>query len=347
MTTVLTARHLNRALLTRQQLLGRAYRTIPDLLAQTAGLQTQYAPAGYVGLWTRLRDFERPALTQALEDHSAVQGTLMRTTIHLVDARDYWRFAVGTREARRRWGLRNVERSGRTERDLREAADRLREALADGPKSVAELDGPADGFLGFVGLWVDLVRVPPSGTWERRRADRIALAESWVGPEDATAEEGRRRLVSAYLGAFGPAPWRDIATWAGVPVSDLRSAAEGADGVPLARYQDEQGGELLDLPDAVLPDPDTPAATRFLAPWDAALAAHARRAGVLPDTLRTVVYPDPNPYSQGALIVDGTVAGTWSVRDGDVVVRLLRELLPAQVEEVEAERVALKEFYAA
>jgi hypothetical protein len=23
-----------------------------------------------------------------------------------------------------------------------------------------------------VGLWVDMVRVPPSGTWERRRADQ-------------------------------------------------------------------------------------------------------------------------------------------------------------------------------
>ncbi len=40
------------------------------------------------------------------------------------------------------------------------------------------------------GLFLDLVRVPPSGTWERRRADIYALAEDWVGPEDATAEAG-------------------------------------------------------------------------------------------------------------------------------------------------------------
>ena len=33
-----------------------------------------------------------------------------------------------------------------------------------------------------VGLWIDLVRVPPSGTWERRRADLYAAAEDWVGP---------------------------------------------------------------------------------------------------------------------------------------------------------------------
>ena len=29
-----------------------------------------------------------------------------------------------------------------------------------------------------VGLFVDLVRAPPSGTWERRRADIFALADS-------------------------------------------------------------------------------------------------------------------------------------------------------------------------
>src|SRR5918995_953579 len=39
-------------------------------------------------------------------------------------------------------------------------------------------------------LWMDVVRVPPSGTWERRRADLYALAEDWIGPCDVTEEEG-------------------------------------------------------------------------------------------------------------------------------------------------------------
>lgn len=267
----------------------------------------------------------------------------MRTTIHLVDARDYWRFAAGTRAARRRLGLRMVTGPDRTEADVREAAERLRAALADGPKSVSELDGLADGFLGFVGLLVDLVRVPPSGTWERRRADRLALAEDWVGPEDATPAEGRQHLVRSYLGAFGPAPWRDISRWAGVPVAELREATEA---LPLERYRDESGAELLDLPDAVLPDPDTPAPARFLAPWDAALFAHARRAGVVPEALQAAVFPPGNPFAPGTLLLDGSVAGTWRVADGQVRLELLRPLLPAEIDEVEAERSALEAFYA-
>ena len=69
----------------------------------------------------------------------------------------------------------------------------------DGPRTVKELDELAKGFIGTLGLWVDLVRVPPSGTWERRRADRLALADDWVGPEDATEDEGLEHLVRAYL----------------------------------------------------------------------------------------------------------------------------------------------------
>jgi hypothetical protein len=59
----LSRRHLNRALLARQLLLERSKLSIADAVEQVAGLQTQYAPSGYVGLWTRLAGFRRDALT--------------------------------------------------------------------------------------------------------------------------------------------------------------------------------------------------------------------------------------------------------------------------------------------
>ena len=65
---------------------------------------------------------------------------------------------------------------------MQAAAETLRAALEDGPmkrKAIDELLGKpvAHG----IGLWVDMVRVPPSGTWERRRADLYGLAEDWLG----------------------------------------------------------------------------------------------------------------------------------------------------------------------
>lgn len=93
----LTQRHLNRALLARQLLLQRTTLSLAVAVDQVGGLQTQYAPSGYVGLWTRLAGFRRDALTQALEDRTVVQASLMRVTIHVVSAYEYWRYAVGVR----------------------------------------------------------------------------------------------------------------------------------------------------------------------------------------------------------------------------------------------------------
>ena len=97
----------------------------------------------------------------------------------------------------------------------------------------------------LAGLFLDLVRVPPSGTWERRRADLYALAEDWVGPESATEADGIELLVRRYLQGFGPARPAEIADWASLDVKTTRQALERLE---LRRFQDEHGKELVDLP---------------------------------------------------------------------------------------------------
>jgi len=169
--TDLDMRALNRALLARQLLLERSDAALPAALEQIAGIQAQYAPAMYVSAWTRVADFERDSLTRALEQRTVIEATLMRSTIHLVTAADYWPFAIATRQARRESWMRAV-RGAPTPAQMAAAARKLRRRLADGPmrrKEIEELLGK-EAARG-VGLWVDLVRVPPSGTWEHRRAD--------------------------------------------------------------------------------------------------------------------------------------------------------------------------------
>jgi hypothetical protein len=339
---ILTRRALNRALLARQLLLGRASLPIEDAIEQVGGLQTQYAPSGYVGLWTRVAGFRRDALTVALEERTVIQATLMRTTIHIVSRREFWRYAVGVRRARRAWSLRLQSQSS-SESAMVHSAEGLRGALADGPRNVQELGGLAAGFVGNVGLWVDLVRVPPSGTWERRRADRLALADDWVGPCNASEDEGLQHLVRAYLRAFGPAPWRDIASWAGISATDAR---RGGEGLTLVGFRDEEGRELVDLPGAPLPDPDIPAPVRFLPHWDASLLVHARRTGILPEAHRPRVFTIRNPFSVGTYLVDGRVAGAWSLRDGRIALDPYERPAAADQRSVEREREALEAFHA-
>jgi winged helix DNA-binding protein len=341
----LTTRALNRALLARQLLLERSTSlSIADAVEQVGGLQTQYAPSGYVGLWTRMGGFQRDDLTAALEDRSVVQATLMRVTIHIVSRAEYWHYALGVRAARRElWRRTWARATGVGEADVEAAAGRLRAALADGPRTVKELGGLASGFVGTHGLWVDLVRVPPNGTWERRRADRLGLAEDWVGPPDTTEEDGLRHLVRAYLRAFGPANWGDIASWAGIAITAAKDAAEGLE---LRTYRDEAGRVLVDLPDQPLPDADMPAPVRFLPHWDANLLVHARRTGLLPEAFRPRVFSTKNPFSVGTYLVDGSVAGGWSLRDGRIELDPYLEVSARDRREIEREREALEVFHA-
>jgi len=340
----LTERNLRIALLDRQLLLERSDIPIPDAIERIGGLQTQYAPSGYVGLWARLADFERDALTRALEDRTVIQATLMRSTIHMVSRRDYWRYAMGVRRARRAWALRlgRLEDAAERETALIISASAMRAALADGPRTVKELGPLGAGFVGNLGLWVDLVRVPPSGTWERRRADRLALAEDWVGPPDASEEAGLEHLVRAYLRAYGPAAWRDIASWAGLSVAEAKQAGEG---VAVSRYRDAQGRELIDLPGLRLPDADTPTPVRFLPHWDDVLLVHARRTAILPEEYRPRIFSTKNPFSVGTYLVGGVVAGAWSVREGKVVLDPFTELGAGDRRAVEEEREALEAFH--
>src|SRR5207302_9748713 len=107
----ISQRELNRALLARQYLLERSSLPLVQTLERVGGLQTQYAPSGYVGLWSRMRNFRRDVLTAALEQRRVIQGTLLRSTIHMVSATDYWLFLSAVRRGRQEWG-RRVTRKG-------------------------------------------------------------------------------------------------------------------------------------------------------------------------------------------------------------------------------------------
>ena len=351
---VLTARELNRALLARQLLLEPSDLPIVEAVEQVGCLQTQYSPSGYIGLWSRLRIFPRESLTEALENRSVIQATMMRATIHMASAADYQLMSVATRAPRAAWWMRTLGKQ-LDGIDMNTVARATRAILADGPRPASEIQAQleAQGYpriaWASVGQWLDMVRVPPSGTWVRRKADLYGLADQWLGaaaegPAAATRtpltiEDGMELLVRRYLGAFGPAPVGDVAKWAGLAVAAVRPVIERLD---LRRFRDERGGVLFDLRDAPLPDPETPAPVRFLPTWDATLLAHARRTRILSEEHRPQIFSTKTPHSVPTFLVGGGVAGTWRYEKGRVVVSPF-EPLPAETMadlEAEAERLA-------
>src|SRR5689334_3591201 len=120
---VLGKRALNRALLARQLLLGRASLPPPRALERLGGIQNQYAPNGYIRLWSCLEAFERDDLDRALDRRTVLQATSLRGTIHLLSPRDFWLFeaAIGA-SRRRRWERAHRPHARRVDLDAATAA---------------------------------------------------------------------------------------------------------------------------------------------------------------------------------------------------------------------------------
>jgi hypothetical protein len=343
----LTERHLNRALLHRQMLLERADDPLPRVVERMGGIQMQYAPSGYIGLWSRMRDFTRPMLTQALEDRAVIQGTLMRGTIHTVSAADYWPMLAGIRRINREWYMRIAARA-LAGIDMAAAARSARELLANGPMRFSDLATALEA-RGFpreaskaLGWWVDLVRVPPSGTWDARRADLYGLSEWWLQPVTVAEDQGIEHLVRRYLGAFGPASMRDIASWMGLKVGQMKHVV---DAMELVTLHDENGKPLLDLAGGALPDPETPAPPRFIGVWEAMLLVHARRTQVLPEEFRPRVFSTKTPHSVNTFLLDGQVAGSWRFEDGEVRLAPFRDLVASEKADLEDEAQRLVDLH--
>ena len=76
------------------------------------------------------------------------------------------------------------------------------------------------------------------------------------------------------------------------------------------------------------------------------MLVHARRTGILPEAHRGKVFRTTNPFSVGTVLVDGHVAGAWSLRDGRIVFDPYEELGAIDRRAVEDEREALEAFHA-
>jgi hypothetical protein len=188
-----------------------------------------------------------------------------------------------------------------------------------------------------------MVRVPPSGTWDNRRADLYGLAESWIGPRDATADEGQELLIRRYLAAFGPASRGAIALFTGLPPRTVDAVTQR---LPVRAFRTEDDEQLLDVRGAPLPPADSPAPVRFLPTWDATLLVHARRTQILPERFRPQIFNTKMPQSIGTFLVDGQVAGTWRSENERVTTSPFEPLPRTARRDVEQEAAALAAFIA-
>jgi hypothetical protein len=151
----------------------------------------------------------------------------------------------------------------------------------------------------------------------------------------------REPISSGAISPFGPATRADAAQWTGLPVAALEPAFAT---LPLRRFRDERGRDLLDLPRAPVPSGTTDAPPRFLPMWDSMLLAHEDRSRILPDAYRKVVIR-PNGDVRPTFLVDGFVAGTWKHQGDEVTLEPFEPLRRGVRRELEAEAQAVARFH--
>lgn len=345
---MITERALNRAALARQLLLERSSLPVPAAVGRLLGLNAQDPHLPYLALWTRLEGFALADLTAAIEDRSVVRAPLLRATQHLVSAADFRLLRPQLAPLLRR-AQRNAFGSRTRGVDLDALVAAARELLADGHvltrsdlgRRLAErFPGSDPTALGWsVQYLLPVIHPAPSGTWGVRGPTPYASAD-WLGADGEPTRDGMREVVRRYLAAFGPATPADARVWSGL--SGLREVFD--DLRPELRVErDADGRELFDLPDAPRPAADTPAPVRFLPEFDGLLLAYHDRRRVMTDAVREVVCEVD--IVAATVLVDGTVAATWSLTaDRDtaaLTVTPLRPLSAADRADVEAEGARL------
>jgi hypothetical protein len=338
---VLTLRELNRATLARQLLLERKRLSPKAVIERLVGMQAQWPPAPYVGIWARTTGFLPQALERELASGRVVKATVMRQTLHLVTPRDYGLLRAAMSETNFPWEMEPAKR----------LAPSVRALAANGPVTTTEALAYLEREHGLTGItarraWraararAHLHHHHETALWQGRPEGRfVALDE----PEVHDPTEARAEIFRRYLAAFGPASRRDIVAWSMMHVPEIRRAIDHLE--PLRRFRDEQGRELYDVPRAPLPDPETLAPVRFLPKWDNVLLAFADRTRVLPEQYRKSVIRQNGDVAQ-TFLVDGLVAGTWSVDDGRVLLEPFEALSRSLRRELGEEAARLERFLA-
>ncbi|MBV8064619.1 MAG: AlkZ family DNA glycosylase [Actinobacteria bacterium] len=333
---VLTERELNRALLARQLLLEPKRLSPSGVIERLVGMQAQWPPAPYVGIWTRTTGFRRETLERELARGTIVKATVMRQTLHLVTLRDYALMRAAMSESNFPWMSTS---SGKL-------APGVRAFASAGPVTSAEAHAYLEREHKLTGIdarraWraarvrAHVLHHHETALWDARPEGRFVAVDE---PDAHVPVDARAELLRRYLAAFGPASVRDMNSWSMMHAGGLRASLALLD---LRTFRDEKGRELFDVPRAPLPDPDTPAPVRFLPKWDNVLLSFADRTRILPERYRKAII-GMNGDVRPTFLVDGYVAGTWAAEKGRVITTPFGTLPRGAKRELaeEAERLA-------
>ncbi|MCR8645007.1 winged helix DNA-binding domain-containing protein [Paenibacillus sp. N1-5-1-14] len=336
---VLSVRTLNRTLLARQCLLERSEMPVMDAVEHLVGLQSQMPTSPYYGLWTRLKGFRNEDLSMLIQNRQIVRLAMMRSTLHLVTAKD----SLALRPVLQSMMDRELKGtfSKRLEGiDLEELSAIGRQYVEVEPRTLNDVglflsekwtDRDPKALASVIRNKVPLVQVPPRGLWGSSGQAMHTSAELWLG-DDLARQDDSKEMILRYLRAFGPATVADIQAWSGL--NKLRDVVKELK-PQLRMFFDEQGRELWDVQDAPIMDSDLPAPLRFIGDFDNILLSYVDRSRIIADAYKPIVFTK-NGIVRPTVLLDGFVKGVWNIeREKDSAKLVIEPFEPFSKEDQE------------
>jgi hypothetical protein len=348
---VLGRRVLNRTLLRRQLLLERVSMPAEAVIEHLVGMQAQEPIDPYVALWTRIEGFDPQELSTLIEERRAVRGSTLRTTLHLMTARDFLALRPVFQDVLERAWRSSPFAKDLVGLDLVEVVAAGRELVEAEPLTTAQLakalaerwpDRVPNSLAYASRFLLPIVQVPPRGLWGRKAGPKATTAQVWLGQPLGT-ETAADDAVMRYLAAFGPATVADIRIWSWL--TGLRAVVDRLR-PRLRTFRDEAGRELFDVEDGLLEDPDVPAPIRLLPQYDNIFLSHDDRSRILIEKMTV-----PDLIWRGGVMVDGFISGAWRIRRekdrATMTIELVTPLSGGPLVELEEEASRLFAFLAA
>ena len=266
------------------------------------------------------------ATPSAWEDPSLVQVWGPRYHVYVVAARDLAVFTLG-----------RLPDAGETRRRAEELAARLHAFLGEARMRYDEA-GQALGVHGNALRYAAL-----TGTlairWEGARRPTVwTVPPPEIEPAEATVELARR-----YLHIFGPATPAGFGKWAGVGVAKAVRAFDHLANELIPVHAPSGDAQILARDEPILREPPAPAAPARLLPSGDAYTlgiTSADRALLVPDAGRRRELWTPRVWP-GAVLVRGTVVGTWRRAQETVTIQTWQRLSRAARDAVVAEAESL------
>jgi len=314
---------------TAQLLAGEPARSPAEVARRLLAIQGQDARGARLAIRARTAGLTVADVDRALtNDRTLLITWLNRGTLHLVRSEDYWWLHALTVRPQLQNAVRRIlAAAGLSHAEMDKGVAVVRAALAaDGPLTRVQLraivasaglpaqDNVSSHLIALASMQGIAVRGPMIGAQHA-----YVLVADWLGkppravdPDVALAELARR-----YLAGHGPASDRDLAKWAGLPLSQVRRGLTA-----IAPELREGAGDLAELAassreQASLPPP------RLLGAFDPVLLGWASREPLLGDHRGVVTV---NGLFRPLALVGGKAAGIWAWTGGQVALDRFGEL---------------------